>query len=93
MKDKKTDWYGYGWAAFRCSSSIPIEYLPPMKDQELQLEWLAGFLAARIDKPETPHWNISPPSSVYNELKSRFEREHPCYWELFKQLYKTDEFL
>ena len=93
MKDKKTDWYGCGWAAFRSSSSIPIEYLPPMEDQELQLEWLAGFKAARIDKPETPHWNISPPSSVYNELKSRFESEHPSYWELFRELYKTEEFL
>ena len=31
--------------------------------------------------------------SVYNELKSRFERKHPCYWELFKQLSNTKEFL
>ena len=56
MKDNQIDWYGYGWAAFRCSTSIPTEYLPPLEDQELQLQWLDGFLAARIDNPDTPHY-------------------------------------
>ena len=93
MKDNQIDWYGYGWAAFRCSTSIPAEYLPPLEDQELQLQWLDGFLAARIDNPDTPHWSVSPPSSVYNELKSRFEKEHPQYWEVFQSLFKTENFI
>ena len=93
MKDNQIDWYGYGWAAFRCSTSIPSEYLPPLGDQELQLQWLNGFLAARIDSPDTPHWSVAPPQSVYNELKSRFEKEHPQYWEVFQSLFRTENFI
>ena len=93
MKDNQIDWYGYGWAAFRCSTAVPAEYLPPLEDQELQLQWLDGFLAARIDNPDTPHWSVSPPSSVYNELKSRFEKDHPQYWEVFLSLFRTEKFI
>ena len=93
MKDNQIDWYGYGWAAFRCSTSIPTEYLPPLGDQELQLQWLNGFIAARIDNPDTLHWSVSLPSSVYNELKSRFEKEHPQYWEVFQSLLRSENFI
>jgi hypothetical protein len=84
-------WYGFGWASFRASSSIPFSYLPPVNDEEAQLSWLAGFLSGRVDQPDYPHWNVPKPCSGWVELKKKLAAEYPCHWEVLSKCYLTQK--
>jgi hypothetical protein len=87
------DWYGLGWAVFRAEGrGIGEEYLPPLENTEAQAEWLAGFLAARIDQPETPHWGISPPRSALTELESALA-DFPQCLEALRQTFRREGWL
>ena len=90
MQESRPDWYGIGWVFCDAVGASTSEYLPPLADQEAQRDWLAGFMAARIDQPETPHWGISEARSGWFTLKGRLEKEFPAWWRELSLIYLSE---
>ena len=67
MNDNDIDWFGVGWAVFK-GSTIPSDFLPPVNDEQAQVEWLDGFQTAWV---EYPTYDDNTSSPVLLELERK----------------------